>query len=111
MGCDKDIHLLLATDVVVWALVKQVAVPFPSLVQRFITFLLEVADFFKLFFSLRWWIIPLDKGLFKEIPGVNGTWSEPVHPSFSGSNECDGENTKHDCIVCHSQNIKQTNDV
>ncbi|GJR99643.1 hypothetical protein Tco_0316152 [Tanacetum coccineum] len=64
----------------------------PCLVQCFVTFLLEVTDLFKKLSGLGWWIVPLDKGLFKEIPGINSSWGKSVHPPFSGSSECDGKN-------------------
>nr|GEU50948.1 reverse transcriptase domain-containing protein [Tanacetum cinerariifolium] len=48
-----------------------VIVPFLSLVQCFITFLLEIADIFKLLQGLRWWTISLDTSLFKEFPGMD----------------------------------------
>ncbi|GJY66255.1 hypothetical protein Tco_0468493 [Tanacetum coccineum] len=70
----EDVHLLMAINVVSWAFVKQVIVPFPGLVQCFISFLLEVMDFFKLLSGLGWWTVPLDKGLFKEVPGIDGSW-------------------------------------
>ncbi|GKF23967.1 hypothetical protein Tco_0076289, partial [Tanacetum coccineum] len=31
------------------------------------------------------WAIPLDKGLFEEIPGIDTSWGESVHPPFCGS--------------------------
>nr|GEX15813.1 hypothetical protein [Tanacetum cinerariifolium] len=61
----EDVHLQIAIDVMSWAFVKQVNVPFPSLVQCFITFLFEVVDFFKLLSGLGWWIVPLDKGFLR----------------------------------------------
>ncbi|GKB86590.1 hypothetical protein Tco_0958862 [Tanacetum coccineum] len=44
---------------------NQVIVPFPGLVQCFISFLLEVMDFFKLLSGLGWWTVPLDKGFLR----------------------------------------------
>ncbi|GJX49951.1 hypothetical protein Tco_0276796 [Tanacetum coccineum] len=35
--------------------------------------------------GLGWWAIPLDKGLFEEIPGIDNSWGESVHPSLRGS--------------------------
>nr|GEU87073.1 hypothetical protein [Tanacetum cinerariifolium] len=69
----EDVHLLMAINVVSWAFIKHVVVPFPGLVQCFISFLLEVTYFFKLLSGLGWWTVPLDKGLFKEILGINGS--------------------------------------
>ncbi|GKC31500.1 hypothetical protein Tco_1038794 [Tanacetum coccineum] len=40
-----------------------------------------IVDVFKSFSSLGWWTIPLDKGLFKEVPSVDSSWSESSHPS------------------------------
>ncbi|GKC54848.1 hypothetical protein Tco_1077593 [Tanacetum coccineum] len=31
------------------------------------------------------WAIPLNKGLFKKIPGIDSSWGEFVHPPFYGS--------------------------
>ncbi|GJW08499.1 hypothetical protein Tco_1570922 [Tanacetum coccineum] len=58
----------MAIDVMSWAFIKQVIIPFPGVVQCFVTFLLEVIDFFKLLSGLGWRTVPLDNGFFKEIP-------------------------------------------
>ncbi|GJW41410.1 hypothetical protein Tco_0067255 [Tanacetum coccineum] len=52
----KDIYLLMTIDVVGRALVYH---------ER--------------------WEIPLDKGLFKKIPGIDSSWGESVHPPFCRS--------------------------
>ncbi|GKD28008.1 hypothetical protein Tco_1234222, partial [Tanacetum coccineum] len=70
----EDVHLQMAIDVVCWEFIKQVIIPLPGLVQCFVTFLLEVMNFFKLLSGLGWWTVPLDKGFFKEIPGIDGVF-------------------------------------
>ncbi|GJR72245.1 hypothetical protein Tco_0084610 [Tanacetum coccineum] len=45
----EDVHLLMAIDVM-------------------------VADFFKLLSGFGWRVVPLDKGFFKEIPGIDDSW-------------------------------------
>nr|GFD30291.1 hypothetical protein [Tanacetum cinerariifolium] len=42
---------------------------------------------------------PLDKGLFKEIPGIDSSWRKSVHPSLSGSSQSNREDAQHDSIV------------
>ncbi|GKC77131.1 hypothetical protein Tco_1127905 [Tanacetum coccineum] len=37
--------------------------------------------------GLGWWAIPLDKGLFEEIPGIDSSWGESVYPSLRGSGQ------------------------
>ncbi|GJZ91937.1 hypothetical protein Tco_0664002 [Tanacetum coccineum] len=43
-----------------------------------------------------WWTIPLDKGLFEEITGIDSSWGESVHPSFCESGKSKGKNSEHD---------------
>ncbi|GJV58044.1 hypothetical protein Tco_1459049 [Tanacetum coccineum] len=45
----------------------------------------EIVNIFKLLRGLGWWEIPLDKGLFEEILGIDSSWGESVHPSLRGS--------------------------
>nr|GEV88440.1 hypothetical protein [Tanacetum cinerariifolium] len=64
-------------------------------------------DDFKLFCDFRWWTIPLDKGIFKEIPSIDGSKSKSIHPSLSSSNESEWENTQRYCVLGFSRNFKQ----
>ncbi|GKB22989.1 hypothetical protein Tco_0862390 [Tanacetum coccineum] len=52
------------------------------------------------------WTIPLDKGLFEEIPGIDSSWGESVHLSFCSSGKSKGKNSKHDCVFRDSGNIE-----
>ncbi|GKA22401.1 hypothetical protein Tco_0708363 [Tanacetum coccineum] len=52
------------------------------------------------------WEIPLDKGLFEEIQGIDSSWGESVPPSFCGSGKSEGKNSEHDCVFSDSGNIK-----
>ncbi|GJY55097.1 hypothetical protein Tco_0446761, partial [Tanacetum coccineum] len=72
----EDVHLLMAIDAVSRAFVKHIIVPFPGLVQCFITFLLEVTNFFKLLSGLRWWTIPLDHTPKSGLVGIGSNGSK-----------------------------------
>ncbi|GKC90317.1 hypothetical protein Tco_1150966, partial [Tanacetum coccineum] len=52
------------------------------------------------------WAIPLDKGLFEEIPGIDSSWGESVHLPFCRSDKSKGKNSKHDCVFRDSRNIE-----
>ncbi|GKF60960.1 hypothetical protein Tco_0177746, partial [Tanacetum coccineum] len=56
--------------------------------------------------SLGWWAIPLDKGLFEEIPSIDSSRGESVYPSLHGSGKSKGKNSEHDCVFRNSGNIK-----
>ncbi|GKB33855.1 hypothetical protein Tco_0873256 [Tanacetum coccineum] len=56
----KDIYLLMTVDVM-------------------------IVNFFKLLRGHGRWAIPLDKGLLEEIPSIDSSWGESVHPSLYGS--------------------------
>ncbi|GJW63996.1 hypothetical protein Tco_0115880 [Tanacetum coccineum] len=45
----------------------------------------QVVNIFKLLRCLGWRAIPLDKGFFEEILGINSSWGESVHPSLCRS--------------------------
>ncbi|GJV25658.1 hypothetical protein Tco_1378353 [Tanacetum coccineum] len=60
--------------------------------------------------SLGWWAIPLDKGSFEEIPGIDSSWGEFVHPSLHGSGKNKGKNLEHDCVLRNSGNIEYAKD-
>ncbi|GKD80455.1 hypothetical protein Tco_1347294 [Tanacetum coccineum] len=64
----------------------------------------------KLLRSLGWWAIPLDKGSFEEIPGIDSSWGEFVHPSLHGSGKNKGKNLEHDCVLRNSGNIEYAKD-
>ncbi|GKD50036.1 hypothetical protein Tco_1279012 [Tanacetum coccineum] len=53
-----------------------------------------------------WWAIPLYKGLFEEIPGVDSSWGEYVHPSLHGSGKSKGKNSEHDRVFRNFGNIE-----
>ncbi|GKF40045.1 hypothetical protein Tco_0120106, partial [Tanacetum coccineum] len=52
------------------------------------------------------WAIPLDKGFFEEIPGIDSSCDESVHPSFCRSDKSKGKNSEHDCVFGDSGNIE-----
>ncbi|GJV91382.1 hypothetical protein Tco_1539195, partial [Tanacetum coccineum] len=62
-----------------------------------------------LFGGLGWWTIPLDKGLFEAIPGVDSSWGESIHPSLCASSKSKWEDTQHDRVVRNSGNVKKSN--
>ncbi|GJS53013.1 hypothetical protein Tco_0626375 [Tanacetum coccineum] len=65
-----------------------------------------IVNIFKLLRGLGRWAIHLDKGLFEEIPCIDSSWGESVHPSFCGSSKNKGKNSEHDCVFRNSRNIE-----
>ncbi|GJR06058.1 hypothetical protein Tco_0529042 [Tanacetum coccineum] len=53
-------------------------------------------------------IIPLP---ILEVPGVDGSWGESVHPSLCGSSKSEWEDTQHNSIPRNFGNIESTYDV
>ncbi|GJV74042.1 hypothetical protein Tco_1494037 [Tanacetum coccineum] len=66
---------------------------------------------FKLICGHGRWAIPLDKGLFGEISGIDSSWGESVHSPFCRSGKSKGKNSEHDYVFRDSGNIESANDV